>query len=348
MATRRGLCLHCTSKRIDHRIFQVNPEASTCFCPLCMKEMEPKEAIENYNNLIKDMLLKADNTLFVACDPTLAYQQYADTLEFEPNEAHALIGRILCLIYMGKVRKSFLKEAYILLENTSYKGCDLTTFVNFLEKINVALDEYETAVNKKLTFREHYYDVECLKLYWTHLHDIIKMKELILSIFKSLKKNYVSQQNDVFINMLENNIEEKKKILALECHTTDGKGYKIAKFVDDKATIIETDSTASNKFIRFRLSTLNPDEKGKRVIKDEVFKDYTTIIKLRKASIFLWIFLYLCTAACIVGAILLMKNQLFFITFIALAVLFFLGGSGVLASSIYWRIVLKKRELRID
>ena len=348
MATRRGLCLHCQSKRIDHRIFQVNPEASTCFCPLCMKEMEPKEAIDNYNNLIKEMLLKADNTLFVACDPTLAYQQYADTLEFEPNEAHALIGRILCLIYMGKVRKSFLKEAYILLENTSYKGCDLNTFVNFLEKINVALDEYDLAINKKLTFREHYYDIECLKLYWTHLNDIIKMKELILSIFKQLKKNYVSQQNDEFIDSLEISINEKKNILSLECFTTDGKGYKLDKFFNDHPLVIETNSETSNKFIRFRLSTLNPEEKGKRVINDQVFKDYTLIIKLRKASIFLWILLFALSIGAIVGLVLMRDDKVFFITLLAIAIVLFLSGAGVLASSIYWRIVLKKRELRIN
>ena len=347
MATKKGLCLHCQSKRIDHRIFQVNPEASTCFCPLCMKEMEPKEAIDNYTNLIKNMLLKADNTLFVACDPSLAYQQYADTLEFEPNEAHALIGRILCLIYMGKVRKSYLKEAYILLENTSYKGCDLNTFVNFLEKINVALDEYDLAINKKLTFREHYYDLDCLKLYWTHLHDIIKMKELILSIVKQLKKNYASQQNDEFINLLEYSIDEKQKIISLECLTTDGKGYKLSKFVDDKPVVSETKSETSNKFIRFRLSTLNPEEKGKRVIQDQVFKDYTLIIKLRKVSIFLWILLFVLAAASLITMILMKDDKSFFVIFLALAIVFFLSGAAVLASSLYWRIVLKKRELRI-
>ena len=178
MGTKKGLCPYCQPKRIDHRIFQVNPEASTCYCPLCMREMEPKKAIDNYSKLINDLLAKADNTLFVACDPSLAYQQYADVLEFENNETHALIGRILCLVYMGKIRKSYLKEAHILLENTSFKGSDIVVFVNFLEKINFALDEYETALIKKLTFREHFYDVECLKLYWVHLNSIIEMRTM--------------------------------------------------------------------------------------------------------------------------------------------------------------------------
>ena len=348
MGTKKGLCPYCHPKRIDHRIFQVNPEASTCFCPLCMKEMEPKKAIDNYSKLISDLLAKADNTLFVACDPSLAYQQYADVLEFENNETHALIGRILCLVYMGKVRKSFLKEAYILLENTSYKGSDIAVFVNFLEKINFALDEYETALMKKLTFKEHFYDVECLKLYWVHLNDIIKMKELVLSNFKQIKKNYASQQNDEIINMLDNIINEKKRILTLEFRTTDGAGYKLTKFVNDKACVEKTGSEETNHFARFRLSTLDPNDKNKRLIKDEVFKDYTAIMKLRKVAIFFWSLLFLCCAGSIIAAILLKDNFVLMATFIAIAVLFFIGGSSVLSISIYWRIILKKRELRIN
>ena len=348
MGTKKGLCPYCQSKRIDHRIFPVNPEASTCFCPSCMKEMEPKTAIDNYNDLINGLLSKADNTLFVACDPSLAYQQYANVLEFEANETHALIGRILCLVYMGKVRKSYLKEAYILLENTPFKGSDITVFVNFLEKINFALDEYDTALIKKLTFREHFYDVECLKLYLIHLNDIIKLKELILSNFKQSKKSYATQQNEEFINMLTNIVDEKKRCLALEYHCTDGNGYKLSKFIDDKAVVNKTTTEETNHFARFRLSTLDPNEKNKRLIKDQVFKDYTAIIKLRKVSIFFCILLYLCMAGSIVSAILLGKDFVLRASLIAVGVFFFIVGSLVLAISIYWRIILKKRELRIN
>lgn len=348
MGTKKGLCPYCQTKRIDHRIFPVNPEASTCFCPACMKEMEPKQAIDNYNNFVQSMLSKADNTLFVACDPSLAYQQYADVLEYEPNEAHALIGRILCLIYMGKTRKSYLKEAYILLDNTSYKGCDINTFVAFLKKINVALDEYDVALVKKLTFREHFYDIECLRLYWYHLCDIIKMKELIVSIFKSLKKMYAAFRNDKFLEELERSVEDKKAILALESFTTDGSGYKFDHISGDKVLVNKTTEGNSNRFIRFRLSTLDPNEKGKRLIKDQIFKDYTAIIKLRKIATFFSLLLFLCTGGAVVGAILFKANPTLLYMFIAFAALLFVVGSLVLAISLYWRFVLKKRELRIN
>lgn len=348
MATKKGLCLNCQGKRIDHRIFQVNPEASTCFCPVCMKEMEPRIAIDNYTKYISNLLFKADNTLFVACDPVLAYQQYADVLEFEENEAHALIGRILCLIYMGKVRKSYLREAYILLENTSFRGCDIDTFINFLKKIDVALDEYEAAVTKKLTFRDYFYDVECLKLYWIHLTDIIKMKELILSIFHKIEKTYTTRVDEAFDKMLENNISEKEKLLAKEQITCDGVVYKFTKIVNGKACVDTVKKSRSNRFRRFRLSTLDPNDKSKKYIKDQVFKDYTAVIRVRKASIFIWSVLYLITAGLVGAAIMLRDNQTIFITLISIAGGIFLFASFIVAQGLHYRAVLKKRELRIN
>ena len=347
MATKKGLCPFCQNRRTDVRIFQVNPEASTCFCPSCMKEMEPIDAIENYLSYIDRLLSKADNTLFVACDPSLAYQQYADVLEYEPKTAHALIGRILCLIYMGKVRSSYLKEAYILLENTSYKGCDLDVFTNFLEKINTALDEYEYAVNKRLTFKEHYYDEECLRLYWTHLSDIVKMKELILSIFIEINKSKPSESNAAAIKMLEVSIDEKKRILDLEAFTTDGAGYHLDHYFNGKPFLVKISQGDANKFKRYRLSTLNPNEKGKRLIEDKIFQDYTAVLKLRKVSIAMWILLFALMGGCVAGAILLKNNPVLLTVFAVLGGLLFLGTALIFSLSLYWRSVLKKRELKL-
>ena len=148
--------------------------------------------------------------------------------------------------------------------------------------------------------------------------------------------------------MLENSIAEKKNILKVEFKTTDGTRYKLTKFVNDKACVEKTGSEEANHFARFRLSTLDPNDKSKRLIKDQVFKDYTAIIKLRKVAIFVWSLLFLCCIGSIVAAIILKENFVLMATFIALAVLFFIGGSLVLSISIYWRIILKKRELRIN
>ena len=95
MATKNGVCPYCQFNRLENRIFPVNPDAVTVFCPSCMRELDPKKAIDGYNAIITQMVDKADNTLFVACDPVVAYQEYADVLEFESDNSKALLGRIL-------------------------------------------------------------------------------------------------------------------------------------------------------------------------------------------------------------------------------------------------------------
>lgn len=349
MATKKGLCPYCVTHRVDRRIFVVNPEASTCFCPVCMKEVEPKVAIDGYSELISKMLLKADNTLFVTCDPVLAYSQYAEVIELEQKEAHALLGRILCLIYMGRVRKSYLSEAYSLLENTSFEGCDIQEFIFFLKKINFALDEYISSIQKKLTFKSYFFDVECLKLYWLYLHEVIKMKELILSIIKDIKKNHKTSQSEIMANMLEHNIDESKKILRKDTYVCDGTAYCYIKTLNDKVVIENsTKKKVDTKLNRYRLSSLNEDDKHKRYIKDEIFKDYTKIVKSRKAAFVFSLIFYLAMGGCIASIFFFKDKPAFFYSFIGGAGLLFILATTLFILSISWRMTLKKRKLRID
>ena len=348
MATKKGLCPYCQPHRVERHVFPVNPEASTCFCPLCMKEIEPKVAIDGYNELISKLLLKADNTLFVTCDPVLAYSEYASVLELEPKEAHALLGRILCLIYMGKVRKSYLAEAITLLENTSYQGCDIDEFVFFLKKINFALDEYESAINKKLTFKTYYYDLDCLKLYWNHLSETIKMKENILSICKEIRKEHKGAQVEVMINMLEHNIDEKKKILHLNTYVSSGKCYKFVKYAYGKAVVEEVKKEVETHLSRYRLSTLDENEKHKKYISDEVFKDYTKTVSATKVALAFSIICYLLMGGCVGTAVIFKDNLIFFYSFVGGAALLFIIATILLILFISWKMLLKKRKLRID
>ena len=347
MATKKGLCPYCKTIRVDRRIFPVNPEASTCFCPICMSEMEPKSAIDNYRNFLDEELQRADKTLFVTCDPVLAYQEYADIIEYEPKEAHALLGRILCLIYMGKVRKSYLVEAYTLLENTSYEGCNLNDYVFFLKKINFALDEYDAALSKRLTFKTYFYDEACLKLYLTHLYEIISLKELIFSIIKEMKKKYVSQQNEVLYNLIEHSIDEKKRILKLEYLTANGSSYKYNRMTPGGVTVDKTNHDVETHLSRYRLSTLDENDKKNKYIKDEIFKDYTKVIKAKIISLFFAIFFFVITAGLGVASYFFKDDVFFFYTFIGAAGLSFTITILCFIFHLYWRRVLNKRKLRL-
>ena len=348
MATQKGLCPHCQNKRFDRRVFMDNPEASTCFCPTCMKEVEPKVAIEGYRNHIQKMLATADNTLFVTCDPTLAYQQYADVIELEPKEARALLGRILCLVYMGRVRKSYLAEAQTLLENTPYEGVKVDDYVLFLKKINFALDEYDDVLKKKLTFKDHYYDLDCLKLYWSHLYQIIKFKQLVLSIMKDIKQKYTSRQNDVLINMLDHNIDDRIRILNSKAYLVDGHAYEYERIYLTNVFVKEVKGQKDNHFARYRLCSLKEKDEGKRYIKDEVFKDYTKVVHAKKVSIVISLFLYALMGGFIAATLIFKSNITYFISFIASAAVLFIAATILFSLHLSWRAILKKRKLRID
>ncbi len=346
MASKKGLCPYCIGKRIDRRIFMVNPEATTCFCPVCMKEVSPTDAIEGYNNLVKKMLLRADNTLFVKCDPASAYLEYASVIELEPKQAHALLGRVLSLIYMGKVRKAYLSEAYALLENTFFEGCNIDEYITFLKKINFALEEYETIIERKLTFKDYFYDVECLKLYFLYLYQIIKIKELIVQILKEIKKEYSHHQVEVLLNLLEINVEEKKKKLHLELFTADGDGYTYVKVVNEKICIDKSDSHKETHLSRYRLSSLG-EEKGKRYIKDQVFKDYTKLLNATRVVLVLTIFFLLAGVGLIASAFIFKVDKTLFTSFIASGAIGLTLASFLLVVHLLWARTLRKRKLRI-
>ena len=348
MASKRGLCPYCHTLRVDRRIFLVNPEASTCFCPTCMREMDPKLAIDGYKEYIDNQLEIADRTLFVTCDPVLAYQEYANIIELEPKEAHALLGRILCLIYMGKVRKSYLKEARTLLEATSYEGVNINDFAFFLKKINFALDEYDASLLKKLTFKTYFYDFECLRLYYSHFNDIILLKELILEIVENIKKKYSSQQNEVLNNLMKHNLEEKKRILKQEVYTADGVSYKFNKVSYGKVELIKTNHDIETHLSRYRLATLNENDKKNRYIKDEIFKDYTKVSRAKNATLFFAVLFYLVVGGFVTAAIMFKDDVWFFYSFIAAAAISLILATLSLVYHIYWRHLLNKRKLRID
>ena len=350
MATKNGVCPYCQFNRLQNRIFPVNPEASTVFCPSCMRELDPKKAIGLYNDIISKMVAKADDTLFVACDPVLAYQQYADVLEIEPSNSRALLGRILCLIYTSKVRSSYLNDVHSLLENISYKGSEeMTNYVGFLKKINFALDEYDLALYSKLTHRKYFYDEECIKLYFKRLSEIIKFKKEILLKLGQIKKNYVNQDTEILINMINHNVSERENFLKTIKYTVQGVGYRYSRIVGDKVFIDRDEEVINTKINRQRLYTLDAKEKGKKaLIKDKVFKDYTGTIIAKKVSIYLFFLTMILAIGCGIVAYLYFSNQLIFIISLIAASIFLVASIVLLVLHLVWKSILKKRKLRID
>ena len=348
MATKNGICKYCHFTRIENHIFPVNPEASTVYCPYCMRELDPKEAINLYSNLISNMLDKADNTLYVACDPVLAYQEYADVLEIEPKNQKALLGRILCLIYNSRVKQSYLQECSYLLDAITHRNAEeIMAYIGFLKKINLALDEYDDAVFHKVTHRDFFYDEECVKLYIKRLADIIKFKKEIIAHLSKIKKDYVTQTNEVLINLISHSVTEKEAKLKSVKHTVDGLGFKYNKIVNDKVYLERLDEVVSTNVFTKQIRELT-DERKKKILEGKVFRDYTVIIGMKKASLWLSGLFLLAFIGLGICAYLFRDNNSFFITFIAAGITSFIAFIVCASFYLSWRRILKKRKLRIN
>lgn len=357
MATKRGICPYCKNTNITHSFFLVNPEATTVFCGTNMHQINPVDAINAYEACINKLIEKADNTLNVVCNPYLAYQEYADVIEIDDSYVRPYLGRILCLVYMSKVRKSHLLDAKTLLEVGLEKKLnnieDAPVVFSHLRKIVHVVEEYLNAVKRKLTFRVYYYDVDCLTIYLTHVAEAKELENAVFEAVNDLKKKYDNSKIDTFLNYMDEKIAEKERILNDYSYVTvDGKTYKFDKCDADFRAIVKQDTkkgTIDTKTSRYRMATLKEGNKDLRYIRDEIFKDYTKTIKAKRRSTFWFIFFYI--VALIFGAsIYILKGEFypFILAIVVTSILLILGTVFMaLAISFSAQISQKKRKLEV-
>ena len=357
MATKRGICPYCKNEYIHNSIFLVNPEAVNCFCGSNMHQITPKEAIDAYNNYILKAIEKADRLLEVTCDPVGAYAAYGEIIDIDDTVLHAYLGRVLCLLYMSKTRKSYLAEARVLLEKDSDTN-GITHLVNspmvfsFFRKIVTVIEEYIQAVKKVLTFRKYFYDTDCLALYFTHIHDALILEESIYDFSTEIQdKDNGAHDYDAFIKVLEEKIKEKERILfEYDFVTTDGLTYKYVKpTVNNHSSeiVLLTNPMVDTKTSRYRMATLSPNDKNRRYITDEIFKDYTKVIKARKGCIAWSIVFYFLSLASGICVYLFKDVFLYFILAIVGTAIFFILGTIFLILIITWgyQISEKRRKM---
>ena len=351
MATRKGICPYCNIARFENRIFAVNPEATICFCPNCMREMEPGIAIKAYDKYIASLLNKADESLYMKCDPSSAYQDYADVIEVDNTVVEGYLGRLLSMIYMSKVRTNYLNEARTLLEDEVddlfLKANVLDKFIPFLKKINRVLDDYYNVVSRRLAYHEKYfYDNACLSLYVKIAKQVFDFKNDLLKYSMIIRRKYSNQNIEVLINLLEQSIDSLERLREKELCLATGVYYHLVKFKPDgnpEFEKVEKRKASYNILRRIRFSSLEPT-KGKKLIKDDIFKNYTRVMKASKAAIFWYIFSYLVAIGAGVTAYLFFEDKMIFYIALIGAGLFFLLGTVFFILRLSWKKVVKKRR----
>ena len=269
MAMKRGFCLGtgCNNREEVRRIFEVNSEAQFCYCPYCGKKYRPKVAIFNYEKRITKYNKKAKFFLMNVGQPFYAYNLFAYVLELEPYNVTAKLGRLLSLAFLSTLRRNRFSEVRALLEMVKDEVRDNKgkKYANFLQSLNTCANDYLDKVRKKLTIHGYYYDVDCLKLYYKNLRDVIDFKRYISSeVIHSADKKSADRILEEIKNfeLLYNEV----------AFTADGIDHSFTNFTKTGEPLISQGrKKIDTKLEKYRLSTLNKNDKKLIYIKDPVF-----------------------------------------------------------------------------
>ena len=171
-----------------------------------------------------------------------------------------------------------------------------------------------------------------------------------MALYPMLQADIIPFSGDEIKRNQRKEIREKEKFLNdYEFITTEGmtyKFYKIDTFGNAEAVILSKPQV-DTKCSHYRMATLDKENKNLRYIRDDIFKDYTKIIRARKIAIIFMIIAY--TIAAIAGlCIYLLQNQFtFFILSIVLAAVLFVVGTTLLVLTLSWsgEINRKRRKM---
>ena len=321
MAFKKGFCCHCHGDE-KLRIFDVNKDADICYCRNCTAEMSPKEAIDNYNNLISHYLKKASKALFDSTEYLVAYQTFAHIIDLNDSIKVAHFGRILSLVYLSSLRKSKINFAFMIHRQEAPKMFHYQETVNeyyhFLLLLIDALDTYETRLKKRITSHNVFYDLDCVVLYLKRIDEIRSYKDFI-----SLEANFFVENNkDQFKDIMEK-VEESQKvydaILKDKFTTMDGYTYIFGQFDNNGLPLLSIKESKPNLEVRHKNMELNPKDGKKSGIKDEIYLNNLTLSRLVTVSIPFAIILFVLALGGIIATFFIVSNVIKIIVLVVAA-----------------------------
>ncbi len=337
----KGYCTNCNKDNENRRIFDVNSDTRFCYCPHCGKKYRPRVAIANYQRVITKYLRRARFFLTNAGEVQYAYNLYAYVLELEPTNKTAKLGRLLSLAFLSTVRRNRFMEVYQLLEIEKEQFHEKVfaheQYNEFLIHLENCTETYLNNVKKALTLKGYFYDVDCIKLYFKHIRDVIELRRLIIS---ELMLIGVSAN----VSIINDEIKDLEKEYNTECFTVDGQDHTLAHFAKNGEPIIVHGTKQEDTHLsRYRMSTLDENNKKKlNVIPDRAFPViYSRLFRTSEVAIPL----------CIANAAIAITLLIFYFIFIKMACapyimglfLFFLFISlSFLAVKIVFRLLIKR------
>ncbi|HHT67256.1 MAG TPA: hypothetical protein GX010_03420 [Erysipelotrichaceae bacterium] len=342
MALKKGFCTNCKGEE-QSRIFDVNQEANKCFCPNCMAEMSPKQAIANYNALISSLLKKGSKYIFKTTQYHLAYQTFAHVIDINNTIKAAYFGRIYSLLCLSTLRKSKITLACSLHKNEANKLFHYQETINeyyhFLKLLLSALDTYENRMKKRILNHGIFYDPDCVVLYLTRIDEIKNYKQFIASEAQYFVDNNKNQFKKI-VDLVNRDLPRYQDVYSETFPILDGSNYVFNKYSNPSSPLITLQREKHNYKRKIsRSASLYPRNNNRKLIKDEIFRDKYHLTILVEISIPLAIFLFIIG---MVGIVIAYVNEA---TLFNKSLLFIIS-MGVIAISItlfVFRFVWKKK-----
>lgn len=286
---KKAYCPHHKTENELDRIFFVNPDAEVCYCPICMYELKPKEAIENYLYFISSKINKAERLLYRETRFYEAYCAFGRIIEIDPDSYRARFGRILSLVYMSKLRKTHFGDAALLLEGETEeyfsKIKDQSSYFKFLNRINAALDEYNNRLYKKITIKDRFYNGDFVELYFERINEIIQLKNLVVGGLQRCAGKMEEERVYKFLTQVETSVSNLNQQLKDTVATTDGTRYRVEKVVADKHIYIAQLDEKLAPQTHHRKYKLNEADKKGKLLKDKIYPDNSHLTLLTNIAL---------------------------------------------------------------
>ena len=357
MSLKKAFCRTCPQNKAGHySIFDAIPNADVCYCPFCTKKLVPNRAIKDFDMLISQMIDEAYKTLFEKTYFLDAYRMFANIIDICPDSKEARQGRLIALLYLATLRKNKMKEFLILFneeneryffprQNSTTKTVD--EYVAFLSNVNAALDNYDSLFRKRLTVHKYFYDVDCAKLYFVRLNEILMVKKELaeqLNKITQREKDHYYPQVDRLYTRLKKEIGKKEHELAEKTTLGDGYSYKLVEMSGKGNPLLARSDRQVKVPSIYNFNRSLYTAENKKMINDRVYPDNIYLYHSANVSyIVAWIFVVLTVIFLIMAII--QNSYEYHLAWLSFVLMGVCGVSFITLFSlkIYWRAKINSR-----
>lgn len=296
MKTVKVYCDYCKKTPIKERIFVVNNNSVNATCPTCGHALEIGKGMTSYDNHFNKLLKKAAGKLNRESDFENAYKAYAYILDSDDNNVEAIFGRLVSLLKMSTLRDSKIEDVTLMLEQASRKVRVQQAVVgihsDFLQRIKNIIEVYLRKIYARLTFKNRFYDGECLLLYLERVRESVDLLNLTSKEFENLKNRF-PKSIEIQSRIISTNeyLVELKGTFFKKHYLVDG-GCIVVSMSPSKELVLAREEKVGElqKTFKFRRMSLYFSNREFKYIKDLIFPKMIHTYRFNKVALYYSLF----------------------------------------------------------